>query len=548
MIMFRRAFLAHRGGLGRCTFSHQDYSFHIFSSFAIVKNQHNNSYAANNRSNYSHSASKVTKNLKTGFSNVSTSKKASDECSVPALGADQPTPLLRRGCAVTPLGQPTADTHPHLVKAGQCISGFTADELAGRRERLFDLLCYTMPSLDRHIVVIPSASKIYMTENIPYTFRQNSNFYYLCGFMEPDSVLVIHGRRGERPKSVLFVPKHDPLNELWDGPRTGPSGAKRLLEVDEAYTTEEVEHFISRYPKAMQWSQRTNFRAVDHLLTKSESIEPVIHRLRLIKSSAEVEVMQKAADVTCESFIETIRASYPFVLETQLGAKFDFESRIRGSQRPAYPPVIAGGDRANIIHYIASNQIVRADEMVLMDAGAEVHLYASDVTRTWPVTGRFTRPQREVYQLLQEVHEKLISNLYQWEVYTLDDLFEQMCTQIARGLQDMGIVEPRASSEVELARIGYQFCPHHVSHYLGMDVHDTPSISRKTKLCPGMVVTIEPGIYIPQNRSDVPFRYRGIGIRIEDDVLITKDGPRILSYKCPRTLDQIEALFSYTES
>lgn len=138
--------------------------------------------------------------------------------------------------------------------------------------------------------------------------------------------------------------------------------------------------------------------------------------------------------------------------------------------------------------------------------------------------------------------------MYQWEVYTLDDLFEQMCTQIARGLQDMGIVEPRASSEVELARIGYQFCPHHVSHYLGMDVHDTPSISRKTKLCPGMVVTIEPGIYIPQNRSDVPFRYRGIGIRIEDDVLITKDGPRILSYKCPRTLDQIEALFSYTES
>ncbi|OQR72237.1 putative Xaa-Pro aminopeptidase 3-like [Tropilaelaps mercedesae] len=534
-MMFRRAVLGHRGSLGR--------------HFSYRQVPSSNSTSAQSRDGGSNRASGQCNRSETQPYSITASKGDFASCAGQTGRSRSPdksgelTPLPRRGCSVTPLGQPTSETHPHLVKEGECIAGFTASELANRRERLFALLCAKVPTMERHMVVIPSASKVLMTEKIPYSFRQNSNFYYLCGFMEPDSVLIIHGKQGERPSSALFVPKHDPLNELWDGPRTGPFGAKRLLEVDEAYTTDEVENFITRYPKAMQWLQPTNYLAVDHLLKGCEAPELAIQKLRLIKSPAEVEVMQKAADVTCESLVETIRASHPFVLESQLGAKFDFECKIRGAQRPAYPPVIAGGDRANIIHYIASNQMVFGDEMVLMDAGAEVHLYASDVTRTWPVTGRFTRPQRDVYQLLQEVHEKLVAMLYQWDFYTLDDLFEQMCVLIARGLQELAVVDSRVTSEADLRRIGYQFCPHHVSHYLGMDVHDTPLISRKEKLCPGMVVTIEPGIYIPQDNIDVPIRYRGLGVRIEDDVLITKDGPRILSRKCPRTAEAIEALF-----
>lgn len=143
-----------------------------------------------------------------------------------------------------------------------------------------------------------------------------------------------------------------------------------------------------------------------------------------------------------------------------------------------------------------------------------------------------------------QVQEKLIAMLYQWEHYTLDNLFEQMCFLIGRGLQDLGLVEGRLTTEAELRRIGYEFCPHHVSHYLGMDVHDTPGVSRRDKLRPGIVVTVEPGIYISRDRKDVPIRYRGIGLRIEDDVLITADGPKVLSRRCPKTLEAVEALFA----
>ncbi|XP_018495231.1 xaa-Pro aminopeptidase 3 [Galendromus occidentalis] len=456
---------------------------------------------------------------------------------------DRLTPLPKTGCSVVALGQPTAETHPHLVRDKQCIPGFTAEELSKRRNAFFALLCKLEPSAERHIAVIPSATKVFMTEKIPFSFRQNSNFYYLCGFSEPNSVLVIHGHKKETPRSVLFVPKHDPANELWDGPRTGPSRAVNLLKVDEAYGVDEVEKFISSYPTAKQWSQRTNFPLVDHLLKDSEPFDLAIQKLRLIKSSAEIDVMQRAADITCESLVETIRSSHPFVLESQMAAKFEFECRIRGAERLAYPPVVAGGDRANIIHYIASNQCVMANDMVLMDAGAELHLYASDVTRTWPVNGKFTQAQRDVYQLLEEVHGKLMLSLYQFEYYTLDDLFEQMCLLIARGLQELGIVDPKLTSEAELRQAGYQFCPHHVSHYLGMDVHDTPLMPRRMKLQKGMVVTVEPGIYIPRKNAKVPMRYRGLGLRIEDDVHLTRDGPRILSAKCPRSLLDIEGLF-----
>lgn len=436
-------------------------------------------------------------------------------------------------------------------------------EFADRRKKLVDdirQLCAVSASpgtrtAQNHAVVVLSASKAYMSDKIPYPFRQNSDFLYLTGFQEPDSALVIHiGADCQEPKSVVFVPQRDAHAELWDGPCAGPDGAVELLGVDAAYEIGELEKYIGKllkgkYPTTFWYDNAPSQPEASGILRRFaesnksnvavESPRLLIQKLRLIKSEGEQELMRQTCQVACDAMTEVMRTSHSGVTEAQLHSKMEFECRIRGAQRLAYPPVVAGGARANIIHYVANDQQILGGELVLMDGGCELHGYTSDLTRTWPVSGQFEPGQRELYELLWDVQQMLVRKLE--EPMSLDSLFHVMCAQLGVRLREAGVLSP-STPESELVQEAHKLCPHHVGHYLGMDVHDTPLIPRSLRLAPGCVLTVEPGIYIPESNTKVAAKFRGVGMRIEDDVLMTSTGPEVLTKSCAREADVLENL------
>ncbi|XP_060705390.1 xaa-Pro aminopeptidase 3 [Hemiscyllium ocellatum] len=460
------------------------------------------------------------------------------------------------------LGQPSPFTHPHLLKTGEVTPGLSQVEYALRRHKLLSLIHEKAESLGTsdHAIILLSHPTYYMTNDIPFPFHQNTNFLYLCGFQEPDSILLLHNIPGKSlpsHKAVLFVQRRNQNRELWDGPRSGVDGAVSLTGVDEAYTMEEFRPYMQRFKDegCMVWYDsepvvHPRFHAdyIQPLIaTKMQSnntVQPVqklVQCLRLIKSDAEVELMKTAAKVTSKAFISTMFSTKAPVDEAYLYAKFDFECRAHGADLLAYPPVVAGGNRSNTLHYVKNNQMVKDGEMVLLDGGCEYSGYVSDVTRVWPVSGRFTEPQAELYQTVLDVQKSCLSLCI--PSISLENIYTFMLTTLGQKLKDIGILQ-KNSNQNDAYKAAVNYCPHHVGHYLGMDVHDTPGISRSIALQPGMVVTIEPGIYIPEHDTSAPSRFRGMGIRIEDDVLITEEGPIVLSADCPKELHELEQIWA----
>ncbi|XP_073738832.1 xaa-Pro aminopeptidase 3 isoform X2 [Callorhinus ursinus] len=384
------------------------------------------------------------------------------------------------------LGQPSPFTHPHLLRPGEVTPGLSQVEYALRRHKLMSLIhkeTEGQSGTDQTVVLLSNPT-YYMSNDIPYTFHQDNNFLYLCGFQEPDSILVLQSLPGKQlpaHKAMLFVPRRDPSRELWDGPRSGTDGAIALTGVDEAYTLEEFQHLIPKLKDETNmvwydWMRPSHAQLhsdyMQHLTevkarskNKVRAVQQLVQRLRLIKSPAEIERMQIAGKLTSQAFVETMFASKAPMEEGFLYAKFEFECRARGADILAYPPVVAGGNRSNTLHYVKNNQLIKDGEMVLLDGGCESSCYAAR-----------------------------------------------------------------------------KYCPHHVGHYLGMDVHDTPDIPRSLPLQPGMVITVEPGIYIPEDDRDAPEKFRGLGVRIEDDVVVTQDLPLILSADCPKEMNDIEQI------
>ncbi|GFT90665.1 xaa-Pro aminopeptidase 3 [Nephila pilipes] len=457
--------------------------------------------------------------------------------------------------------QPTAISHPHLLKKGEVTPGISADIYKNRRQRLMEVIYKSThinsKSKSAHLIVIPSGSVVIMTEHIPYFFRQNTDFFYLCGFQEPDSVLVIHSLSDESNldyRCELFIPKQSKDSIQWEGKKMDLQTVSDFLGIDRASYMEDLEKFLELFSKSHRhftvWydyfgspfrlirEKMNDFFAAYSGSMSVESPKRVLHEIRLIKCDAEAELMRKTCKIAAESMKEVMRFSHSMICESHLEAKMDYECCIRGANHLAFPPVVGGADRASTIHYIDNNQIINDGELVLMDAGCEYHGYTSDMTRTWPMNGRFTSAQRELYEVVLSVQEDLIKMCQQ--KIPLNKLFDFMCIKLGKGLQELGII-PVSVTEKDIAEAGYELCRHHVSHYLGMDVHDTCLISRGIELLPGMVVTVEPGVYIPKN-SKCPERYRGLCIRIEDDILITRDGYEILTSDCPKHIDQIEEL------
>ncbi|KAK3597488.1 hypothetical protein CHS0354_041909 [Potamilus streckersoni] len=506
--------------------------------------------------------------IKTGFEHFHMGLSGSSSNSLPKLLKCVPSmSIWRRN-----FGQPAPQTHPHLLKEGEVTPGITKSEYEERRNMLVRSAVNSSPvkeSVKSHIMIFPSASKTYMTKDIPYPFRQNTEFLYLCGFKEPDSVLVLECdilNKKINHKSVLFVPGKDPEKELWDGLRSGNTGSLQITGVSEAYNIEELGNYFNNYCKRhREYVVWYCFGAPPHkhfhegiigdFLKQSynkpkEDTRQGVQKLQLIKSPAEIELMKTSIEIASQAFQNVIPFSYSGINEHHLYAKMDFECRIRNAQILAYPPVVAdllcllftGGNRANIIHYVNNDQLIKDGELVLMDAGCEYHGYSSDLTRTWPVSGKFTSSQRALYDAILHVQELCISMCT--SDFSLDDIYFHMLRLLGIELQKLGLI-PASLTKDQLIVKARAFCPHHVSHYLGMDIHDTADISRSIKLQDGMVVTIEPGVYIPKNSMDVPDEFKGIGIRIEDDILITSSEPVVLSASCPKQADEIEALFRH---
>lgn len=464
---------------------------------------------------------------------------------------EQPSNIFCRSC-----GQPTAATHPHLVKDGEILPGIQRYEFQQRRDKLIENISSyaSIKNLGKsHIIVIPSSSKVYMSGNIPYVFRQNTDFLYFTGCQEPDSILVITMKNGKFV-TILFLTQQDQHSELWDGPRTGVELAPKMFAVDASLPLTEFEpffvSFVNENKKSVIWydsvdAPRSNLhRKLCELIKATTSqmlVSPasIMHKIRLTKSQSEIDLMKKSCEIISVAISKTIEISKPKMSEHHLFATVDYQCRLNGAEFLAYPPVVAAGKNANIIHYISNNQIIQDGDLVLMDAGCEYHGYSSDVTRTWPISGTFTREQRILYDIVLDVQNILINKLK--ELPSLDQLYHDMCSLLGNRLQEIGLI-PTHLNKNELLSAVYAYCPHHVSHYLGMDVHDTGKVSRNVKLQPGIIVTVEPGIYVNRNNQFAPPEFYGLAVRVEDDILITENGPIILTRNCPKQIAEIEAL------
>lgn len=457
------------------------------------------------------------------------------------------------------LGQAVAMSQSHLLQVGEVTPGIPKEEFSSRRNRLMELI-HKSPQgsqIENHLVIIPSATKLIMSHDIPYFFHQNTDFLYFSGFMEPDSVLILETKTGwslPHHKSTLFVPKKDPIKELWEGKRLGIEGSVQLTGVDEAFNSDDIHSYLSHYIREkVNFSVWYDYKKPNHLefhektfnslfqmnnLRYVNSLSNLIQSLRLYKSDNEIKLLRESCRIGSSAFNEVMQFSYPGVKESHLQAKMDYECRIQNADHLSFPPVVAGGNRANTIHYINNNQIIEPGELVLMDAGCEYHGYSSDLTRTWPISGEFSPAQKVLYEGLLDVQKKCIL-LAESGTDTLDTIYWKMLRLLGQFLQDSGCIS-KSVSEGCLYQATRRFCPHHVGHYLGMDVHDSDGVSRSTPLKPGMAITIEPGIYIPDDRSDVPVEFRGNGMRIEDNILITDHGIENLSQSCQKELKEIE--------
>ena len=412
------------------------------------------------------------------------------------------------------------------------------------------------------VAVIPSAREVLRSNDSHYRFRQNSDFYYLTGFNEPDAVAVFAPGHAEH-KYTLFVRPRDRERETWDGRRAGVEGAREQYGADAAFPIGELEEKLGdllnnatnlhyRLGDGNAELDETIIRQIARLrsLARKGANPPqaivdtsaALHEMRLFKDAAEIEIMQRAADIAAEAHVEAMRQTRPGMMEYEVEALIEYVFRKRGAAGPAYNSIVGGGANATILHYVTNDAPLRDGDLLLIDAGAEYQGYASDITRTFPVNGRFTPAQRDIYDLVLDVQLKCVERAR--PRVTMDELKTYSIELLTEGMARLGLLKGDVKKLIEEEKYK-QFYMHGIGHFLGLDVHDagryyTEGGSRPLE--PGMVITIEPGLYVAEDSQDVPEKYLGIGVRIEDDVLITADGNRVLTDKVPKTVGEIEKL------
>ena len=420
---------------------------------------------------------------------------------------------------------------------------------ANRRRRLAE-------TISGGIAVVPTAPERVRNRDSHYPYRFDSHFFYLTGFTEPEAVLVLAPQ-----KSVLFCRERNPEREIWDGFRHGPEAARERFGFDEAHPIGNLDQEMARllenqpalyYPmgadpewdaRAIRWvnAVRARVRAGIAAPERVHDVRAVIDDMRLVKDAHELGVMRRAARIAAAAHRRAMQRARPGRYEYEIEAELLYEFRRNGAQFPAYSPIVAGGANACVLHYVSNDAPLRDGELLLIDAGCELDGYASDLTRTYPVNGRFSAAQREIYELVLAAQRAAMESVRPGKAW--NEPHDAAVKVLAQGMLDLKLLS--GSLDEVLQKETYKrFYMHRTGHWLGLDVHDAGDYKRQGNwrtLAPGMVLTVEPGLYI-RAEDDIPERLRNIGIRIEDDVLVADAGCEVLTAEAPKAIDDVEAL------
>ena len=417
------------------------------------------------------------------------------------------------------------------------------------------------------IALFQAGAEVTRSNDTEYPFCQNKNFYYLTGFNEPDALLVFI--KTDINKTVLFSRPKNELQEVWHGRRIGQVKAVNEYAIDECYTLEQIEELLPNYISNKQTllycitsDQNEAFYAQIHTWiqeVKSQSrigtsapnqvvdCSDTVHEMRLIKSEQELNIMRKVNLLSGVAHQRAMKMSEVGVLEYQIEAELLHEFLINGARYPAYGSIVAGGDNANILHYTDNSDTLNNNELLLIDAGGELAGYAADITRTFPVNGVFTEPQKLIYQLVLDSQNLAISQIKPNN--TLASLNHLVCELLTEGLYNLGLLKGDLAELIN-ERACKKYFIHGLGHWLGLDVHDVGDYQsnenreQMRKFEPGMVMTIEPGLYIPLNDESVEAKWRGIAVRIEDNIVVTETGYENLTTTAPKTIEEIELLMA----
>lgn len=430
-------------------------------------------------------------------------------------------------------------------------------EYAQRRKSLLQVVG------DDSIIIIPSGREIIRNGDANYAFRQRSDFYYLTGFDEPDAVLVL-SPKGENGKFILFTRARHREREIWDGPRAGIDGARHTYLADAAFT---IDTFREKLPDLIAGHSAVHYpfgmdTAFDQLINEAVNdvrrkirrglqsptalidIEPTVHEMRLIKSPAEIDTIKHAIAITREGHLRAMRRAKPGLYEYELEAELMYSFYAGGARACAYTSIVGSGANTCILHYIANNKKIAAGDLVLIDAGCEYQNYASDITRTFPASGKYSREQRMIYEIVLNTQRAIIQQIKPGVYW--DELQKTAVKVITQGLINVGVLKGDLNTLID-KQAYLAFYMHNFGHYMGLDVHDVGRYKvgeRWRQLQPGMVFTVEPGIYIAADNAEAPPQFHNIGIRIEDDVLVTDNGCEVLSESIPKTIDEIETIMA----
>jgi Xaa-Pro aminopeptidase len=430
-------------------------------------------------------------------------------------------------------------------------------EFTRRRKQLMAMM------EDNSIAILPAAPERTRSRDTEYSFRQDSDFYYLSGFAEPESVLVLIPGR-EHGEYVLFCREKDREKEVWNGYRAGPEGACLQFGADDAFPIDDIDDIL---PGLIEGRERVYYGMgkdadFDHQVmvwvntiraqVRTGAIPPgefleldhLLHDMRLYKSAAESRLMKRAGEISAAAHVRAMKACQPGVYEYQLEAEIHHEFAMNGARFPAYNTIVGGGANGCILHYVENDQVLKDGDLVLIDAGCELEYYAADITRTFPVSGKFNNEQRALYELTLKAQQAAIDAIKPGRHW--NEPHEASVEVITAGLIELGLLIGELPTLIETEAYK-EFYMHRIGHWLGIDVHDVGDYrvgGQWRVLEPGMCMTVEPGIYVAPDNAGVDAKWRGIGIRIEDDVLITKDGCEVLTADVPKTVEAIESLMA----
>ena len=429
------------------------------------------------------------------------------------------------------------------------------DNFRARRKRMMEAIAPGATA------IMPSAPVAVRSGDVEFIYRQDSDFYYLTGFAEPESVAVLSPGHPDG-EFVMFVRPRDKERETWTGRRAGVEGAIVEYGADKAYVIDELEKILPRY---LEKSERVHYplglnekmdERVLKLIRWAHTMRPrtgvgpssiidsrdIIHEARVKKEPAELEAMRRAMAISADAHKRAMMKARGGMREWQIEAEIEYAFRSQGATGPSYPSIVASGPNAATLHYINNDREMRTGELLLIDAGAEYDFYAADITRTWPIGARFTGLQRSLYEIVLDAQLKAIDAIKPGMHF--DDPHEVALRVLVDGMRQLGILHGSAEEIIETGAYR-RYYMHRTGHWLGMDVHDVGLYrvdGASRVLEPGMVLTVEPGLYIYPDDDEVPESFRGVGIRIEDDVLVTEDGHEVMTAATPKSIADVEAL------